>query len=215
MFIDCLCRALTHQMEWMRAFPYDCRSQTRQHAMNHHLATKTGRNKKHGRMCLQGMIRIQWHRFMLTQWTFIARIFTAWTSPVVLHTTDTADLVLGHIPAPCCDGVPADYFGFHCGCICLIWYDIVWSSFACDISLFSLLFSCRFDMIWYDVMWCKCYGGDTLARSDVILWFPPYNNNNVDLQLLYDTSTIRMMMMETSREENVRWWGREERDSAW
>ena len=41
-----------------------------------------------------------------TQRAIITREFAGWTGPVELNATDPTDVVVGHVPAPGCDGVP-------------------------------------------------------------------------------------------------------------
>jgi hypothetical protein len=49
-----------------------------------------------------------------TQRTLIARKLALGTSAIVRIATDTADIVVGHIPAPRGDGIPFSYRDFHC-----------------------------------------------------------------------------------------------------
>lgn len=41
-----------------------------------------------------------------TQRAIITREFAGWTGPVELNATDPTDVVVGHVPAPGCDGIP-------------------------------------------------------------------------------------------------------------
>lgn len=48
-----------------------------------------------------------------TQSTVIPREFARWTSAVELDATDPTDVVVGHVPAPGCDGIPFLDSDFH------------------------------------------------------------------------------------------------------
>jgi hypothetical protein len=55
-------------------------------------------------------------RFMvpeLTQWTLVARKLALGAGTIVRVTTDTADVVVGHVPAPGGDSVPFSYGDLH------------------------------------------------------------------------------------------------------
>jgi hypothetical protein len=49
----------------------------------------------------------------LTQWTLITRKLALGTSTIVWITADTADVVVGHVPAPGGDSVPFSYGDLH------------------------------------------------------------------------------------------------------
>ena len=48
-----------------------------------------------------------------TQATIIAWVFASRTCAIEMYLTDTADVVVGDVPSPCCDCVPLEDFGFH------------------------------------------------------------------------------------------------------
>lgn len=48
-----------------------------------------------------------------TQSTVIPREFARWASAVELDATDPTDVVVGHVPAPGCDGIPLLDCDFH------------------------------------------------------------------------------------------------------
>ena len=50
-----------------------------------------------------------------TQRTFVSGEFACRTGPVELDTTDTAYLILGHIPVPGGDSIPFFQLDFHFG----------------------------------------------------------------------------------------------------
>lgn len=50
-----------------------------------------------------------------TQSAVVSGIFARRTGPVKLDATDAAHLVLGHVPSPCCHGIPLFDRDFHDG----------------------------------------------------------------------------------------------------
>lgn len=56
--------------------------------------------------------------YLLTQWTFVSRELALGAGTVIGISTDTADIVVGHVPAPGGDGVPFAYGDLHGGGCC-------------------------------------------------------------------------------------------------
>jgi len=63
-------------------------------------------------------------KLRLTQWTLIARKLALGAGTVVRVPAYTADVVVGHVPAPCSDGVPFSYRDLHRWQLQLIWWGV-------------------------------------------------------------------------------------------